>query len=78
MIVGVTPDTFIFTLTRTLNRIRVKISAGNIGIFDTKRVFYTDKSFKNTIYSGNLEFKSRLAHQKEEDIFWMSSSFLYT
>ena len=37
---------------------------GNIGIFDTKQGFGANKSFKNTIYSRNLEFKSRLAHQK--------------
>jgi len=43
---------------RTLNRIRVKMSFGNIGIFDTKQGFGANKSFKNTIYSGNLEFKS--------------------
>ena len=41
---------------------------GNIGIFDTKRVFCANKSFKNTIYSRFLEFKSRLAHQKKTDI----------
>jgi hypothetical protein len=50
--------TLIFTLMRTLNRIRVKISVGNIGIFDAKRAFYVNKSFKNTIYSQNREFKS--------------------
>ena len=57
--------TLIFTLTRTLNRIRVKISVENIGIFDTKRALCANKSFKNTIYSRNLEFKSRLAHQRD-------------
>ena len=31
-------------------------------------MFCANKSFKNTIYSRNLEFKSRLAHQKETDI----------
>ena len=31
-----TTITLIFTLMRTLNRIRVKNSVGNIGIFDTK------------------------------------------
>jgi len=50
--------TLIFTLTGTLNRIRVKNPVGNIGMFDTKRVFCANKSFKNTIYSRNLEFKS--------------------
>ena len=60
--------TLIFTLTGTLNRIRVKTSVGNIGIFDTKWAFCVNKSFKNTIYSRFLEFKSRLAHQKETDI----------
>ena len=34
------------------------MSVGNIGIFDTKWAFYTNKSFKNTIYSRNLEFES--------------------
>jgi len=34
------------------------MSFGNIGIFDTKQGFGANKSFKNTIYSGNLEFKS--------------------
>ena len=55
----------IFTLTRTLNRIRVKNPVGNIGIFYTKRAFYANKSFKNTVYSRFLEFKSRLAHQRD-------------
>jgi hypothetical protein len=50
--------TLIFTLMRTLNRIRVKISVGNIGIFDTKWEFCVNKSFKNIIYSKNREFKS--------------------
>ena len=57
--------TLIFTLTRTLNRIRVKNPVGNIGIFDTKRAFCVNKSFKNTIYSRKLKFKSRLAHQRD-------------
>ena len=57
--------TLIFTLTRTLNRIRAKNIVGNIGIFDTKQAFCANKSFKNTIYSRNLEFKSRLAHQRD-------------
>jgi hypothetical protein len=34
-----TTITLIFTLMRTLNRIRVKNSVGNIGIFDTKQDF---------------------------------------
>ena len=71
--------TLIFTLTRTLNRIRVKISVGNIGIFDTKRAFYANKSFKNTIYSRFLEFKSRLAHQRDSRkavSFFVSTSWL--
>ena len=57
--------TLIFTLTGTLNRIRVKISVGNIGIFDIKRAFCANKSFKSSICSGDLEFKSRLAHQRD-------------
>ena len=50
--------TLIFTLTGTLNRIRVKNPVRNIGIFDTKWVLCANKSFKNTTYSRNLEFKS--------------------
>ena len=57
--------TLIFTLTKTLNRIRVKNIVGNIGIFDTKWEFCANKSFKNTIYYAKLEFKSRLAHQRD-------------
>lgn len=36
----------VFALTKTLNRIRAKISAGNIGGFDAKHVFCTKKHEK--------------------------------
>ena len=63
--------TLIFTLTGTLNRIRVKNSVGNIGIFDTKRVFCANKGFKNTIYSTKLEFKSLSLRHKNTTSKWM-------
>ena len=67
----------IFTLTRTLNRTRVKKLIGDIGIFDTKRAFYANKSFKNTIYSRFLEFKSRLAHQKKTRYLFQIPGFFF-
>ena len=69
--------TLVFTLTRTLNRIRVKILVGNSGIFDTKCAFGVNKSFKNTIYSGFLEFKSRLAHQKKSRYLFQIPGFFF-
>ena len=69
--------TLIFNLTRTLNRTRVKKLIGDIGIFDTKRAFYANKSFKYTIYSRFLEFKSRLAHQKKTRYLFQIPGFFF-